>query len=243
MSKRERIMLTRSAEDCARWAAELAQRGVDPIVFPCIDTEIIDTAATRARLRRALRDADWLVFTSQRGVGAFVALAGSRVPSRTRIATVGAATAGAAQTEFGRAELIGERGTAADLADDLLAAAAPGERLLLVLAANAAATLERKLAVAGHDVSRVDVYRTIPKPMLWPKRAFSTFAADWVFLASPSSSTGFTNQVELDCAASAATIGPTTTAAARDLGFSTIRQAREQSLSGLLEAIGCPART
>jgi uroporphyrinogen-III synthase len=111
--------------------------------------------------------------------------------------------------------------------------------VLLALAANAAATLEDALAAAGHRVTRSDVYRTIPKPELRPKRRLSTFAADCVFLASPSASRGFTNQVELDCDARIVTIGPTTTAAARAHGLRATRQARTPSLSGLLEAIEC----
>lgn len=238
-TKRERIMLTRSAEDCAAWAAELERRGADAIVFPCIDTEIIDNDVTRAALAAALHDAHWLVFTSKRGVGAFVELHGAALPAATKVAAVGDATADAARSLLGRADLVGQRGTAAELAEDLVAATAAGTRVLLVLAENAAATLERKLEAAGRAVTRIDVYRTIPKPETHPKRRLSTFAADWVFLASPSSSTGFVNQIELDCDARVVTIGPTTTAAARRHGLGALREARLPSLNGLLEAIEC----
>lgn len=238
-TKRERIMLTRSEEDCAEWAAELTRRGAEPIVFPCIDTEVIDTLGTRARLRDELRRADWVVFTSKRGVDTLIELVGQVIPSNTKIAAVGAATAHAAVMALGRADLIGERGTASSLADELIAVAGGDKHMLLVLAENAATVLERKLAAAGHRVERVDVYRTVPKPEKRPKRRLSTFAADWVFLASPSSSTGFANQVELDCDARIVTIGPTTTAAAHRQGLRTICEARAPSLSGLMDAIEC----
>lgn len=242
-TRRERIMLTRSEEDCASWSAELAQRGIEAIVFPCIDTEIVDTDETRARLRNELRLADWIVFTSKRGVGAFVVLMGHEPPARAKIATVGAATASAAVSALGRADLTGSRGTAAELANELVAVADQNQRMLLVLAESAATALEHKLAANGHHVSRVAAYRTIPKPALQRKRRFSTFAADWVFLASPSSTVGFANQVELDCDASFVTIGPTTTSAARRQGFRAIREARVPSLGGMMEAIECPTRT
>ena len=241
MSKRDRIMLTRSAEDCAAWADELARRGAEPIVFPCIDTEIIDDVETRAALGRAIRGADWLVFTSKRGVSAFASLCGRSLPDCARIATVGASTADAARAALGRVDLVGAGGTAAALARDLIGAAPGSPRTLLVLAENAATVLEDALSAAGHHIERIDVYRTIPKPERSPKLRFSTFSADWVFLASPSSSTGFTNQIDLDCDARFVTIGPTTTQAARTHGLDPLRQARTPSLSGLMEAIECPA--
>jgi uroporphyrinogen-III synthase len=242
-ARRQRIMLTRSEQDCSAWAIELAQRGAEAIVFPCIDTEIVDTDETRARLRHELRRADWIVFTSKRGVGAFVELMGRELPARAKVATVGAATANAAATALGRADLTGTHGTAAELANELVTVADRNQNMLLVLAENAATALEHKLAAKGHRVSRIAVYRTIPKPALQRKRRFSTFDADWVFLASPSSTVGFANQVELDCDASFVAIGPTTTSAARRQGFLQIREARVPSLSGLMEAIECPTPT
>lgn len=71
-----RILLTRSEEDSAAWARALERIGAVPVTLPCIDAEPIGDDTLGRALREAARDADWLVFTSRRGVDAFVRLAG-----------------------------------------------------------------------------------------------------------------------------------------------------------------------
>jgi uroporphyrinogen-III synthase len=55
------VAVTRSAEDCAAWAARLAACGTRALELPCISAEPIDDADLRARLAAAAADADWLV--------------------------------------------------------------------------------------------------------------------------------------------------------------------------------------
>jgi uroporphyrinogen-III synthase len=232
-----RVLLTRSSEDCAEWAERLAVLGAAPVVLPCIACETIDSPALRAALATAVADADWLVFTSRRGVEAFAAL-GGRVPARTKIAVVGGGTAAAAERTLGRVDLVGH-GTAALLAASLktggaLAAAA---RAVLPLAENAGATLERALIGAGAHCTRLDVYRTVPVPPTTPKRAMSSLGADNVILASPTAVTGFMHQVAVDVPVEVFTIGPSTSAAARAAGLAVTAEARTPSLEGILEAM------
>lgn len=233
-----RILLTRSAEDCAEWAEPLARAGLRPVIFPCISAEILETPALREALREGLAHADWLVLTSRKGVAALAALAGDALAARTRIAAVGASTADAARARFGRVDHVGG-GTAAALAASLQAggAAAPGTRCVLALAANAPGLLERALAEAGASCRRFDVYRTIPAPPSSPKTPLSCVGADRILFASPSAVEGFLNQVEMDTAVDVFTIGPSTSAAARSRGIIVTAEAHEPSLDGLLEAM------
>jgi uroporphyrinogen-III synthase len=247
MSQRgsHRILLTRSAEDCARWAETLAQCGFEAIEFPCISTEAIDTRASRARLARAARDTDWLVFTSKRGVEAFVTLVGDVSGLTANVACVGPATAAAAIAGLGRVDLSGAGGTAESLGNELIGLVGEDSRLhcLLVLAENAASTLESKLDAAGLHVERIDVYRTIPARPRKQKVRYSELGCDLVFLASPSAVTGFVNQVALDQTPAIVTIGPSSTAAAKRHGLPVRAQARVPSLDGLLESTQCPNET
>jgi uroporphyrinogen-III synthase len=222
------------------------------VVLPCISTETIDTRAVRTAAQAA-HGADWWVFTSRRGVEAFAALAVAAPNPHTRIAAVSDATAAAARSHFGRVDLTAADGTAQGLAAALLArgvdapapAPATGDRtaavpaVLLALAENAPATLERALSKAGARCTRLDVYRTIPlaAPPGSAKRALSALRADKIVLASPSAVTGLLLQVELDRDAEIYTIGPSTTAAARAAGLTVTAQAREPSLAGILEAM------
>lgn len=232
------VLLTRAAEDNAAWAAELEARGAHVVALPCIVTETIDSPALRAAAAAA-HGADWWVFTSRRGVEAFAALEGAPPAPGTRIAAVGDATAAAARARFGRAHLAGADGTARGLADALAAAGGmQGAAVLLALAANAPAGLERALTALGARCTRIDVYRTVPlAAAAGTKQALSALGADKIVLASPSAVTGLLQRVELDREADVYTIGPTTTAAARAAGLTVKAQAREPSLAGILEAM------
>lgn len=232
-------MLTRSEEDCADWAARLAQHGAEAVAMPCIRTEPIASPERKAALSAALAEADWLVFTSRRGVETFAELVATTPPGQCRVAVVGAATAEAAKAALGRVDLVGAGGTAASLAATLvdLGDLERHPRVLLALAENAADTLERTLHAAGARCTRIDIYRTVPAPPAEPRRPLSTLRVDNVVLASPSAVTGFVHQVDVDAAVSVYTIGPSTTAAARRAGLAVTAEAREPSFEGIMEAM------
>lgn len=234
-----RVLLTRSEEDCTEWAARFARHGVETVALPCIHCEPIATPESRAALAAALPGTDWLVFTSRRGVEAFVALEPLPLPAQCRIAVVGATTGDAAKAALGRVDVVGAGGTGAALAATLLDVGEldrhPG--VLLALAENAGDTVEAALAAAGAECTRVDVYRTVPAPPAEPRRPLSSLHVDNVVLASPSAVTGFVHQVDLDVPADVYTIGPSTTAAARRAGLAVKAEAAQPSFEGVLEAM------
>jgi uroporphyrinogen-III synthase len=238
--KGRRVLVTRSEEDSAEWAAELSACGAEPLILPCIHSERIDTPAVREAVGAALATADWLVLTSRRGVDAVAALTGAGVakPVRCRVAAVGDTTAAAARALLGRCDFVGE-GTGARLAAGLVAAAhvGAGTSVAIAVAANAASALEQGLRSAGATCTRIDVYRTVPAPPLAAKHALSALGADNILLASPSAVCGLVNQVVLDVPVGIYTLGPSTTAAARAAGLTVTAEARAPSLEGLLEAM------
>jgi uroporphyrinogen III methyltransferase/synthase len=235
---RRRVLLTRSEEDSAEWAARFAQRGAETVALPCIRCEPLATPDRKAELAAALPRADWLVLTSRRGVEGFTALDPPPLPARCRIAVVGAATAEAANAAFGRVDVVGG-GTAAALAATLvdIGDLERRSRVLLALAENAPDTLEKALTDAGAECTRLDVYRTVPAPRKEPRRPLSSLGVDNVVLASPSAVTGFVHSVEVDVPVRVYTIGPSTTAAARRAGLAVTGEAREPSFEGILEAM------
>jgi uroporphyrinogen-III synthase len=232
-----RILLTRSADDCAEWAEELTSRGATPVVLPCIESETLDTPELRARLAHGVPQADWLVFTSRRGVEAFAVLHPGPI-GKARVATVGPVTAESARTRLGRNDLTGDGGTAERLAETLLESGLLEDRphLLLALAENADNRLANALQGEAR-CTRLDLYRTIPAPAPAAKRPLSSLGADNVLLASPSAVAGFANQIDVDGPVDVFTIGPTTSAAARAHGLVVTAEARSPSLEGILEAI------
>jgi uroporphyrinogen III methyltransferase/synthase len=232
-----RILLTRSADDCAEWAAKLMGCDATPVSLPCIETEAIDTPELRARLAAAVPEADWLVFTSRRGVEAFAALHPAAI-GNTRVAAVGEVTGEAARQLLGRIDLVGRGGTASLLAATMLAAGVLVNKphLLLALAENAGDVLESTLGKSTR-CTRLDLYRTLPAPPTGTKRAMSSLDADNVLLASPSAVTGLVNQVDIDVPVKIYTIGPSTSAAARAQGLEVTAEAKLPSLWGMLEVM------
>lgn len=236
----QRILVTRTAEDSAVWAAELGKLGAYAVVFPCIECETIDTPEVRDALAAAVPASDWLVFTSRRGIEAFAKLHPRPVPSTIKVAVVGPATAALARETFGRADVVAPEGTAASLGEALADAARGSGLLSLVVAENAGATLEKRLGEAGLESRRIDVYRTVPAAVGGHEpRALSALGVDNVFLASPSAVAGFIERVTLDRHADVFSIGPATSAAARRHGLEITGEARRPTLEGLVEALQC----
>jgi len=235
-----KLLLTRSADDAADWAAALANEGAEPIVFPCIQTEPVTAPGLSDKLAAALATADWLIFTSRRGVEACAALVGTRLSPAIRLAAVGEATATSLREHFGQdnAVLVGG-GTARALGDALAGETSirNGAHCVLVLAANAGDGLAETLARAGATVERFNVYRTVPAAVKNPKRPLSTLGCDTVIFASPSAVTGFDNQVNVDIPRQMVTIGPSTTAAVRERRWDVTAEAREPTLSGIIESV------
>jgi uroporphyrinogen-III synthase len=234
------IVLTRTPEDAAAWAAPLQAAGARVTNLPCIRTEPIDDARTRRELAAALATADWLILTSRRGVAALTAmLPAGTVRASTRIAVVGAATAAAAEAAFGRVDLVSAGGTARSLAAGLVAdgRAEPGTRFVAALAANAGNVLEQTLAAAGAHCERIDIYRTIAHPPVARRRPLASLGADAIIFSSPSTVEGFLNQIERDDRCPAYSIGPSTSAALRGAGLDVAGEAPEPSIDALITVI------
>jgi uroporphyrinogen-III synthase len=233
-----KLLLTRGAEDSADWADVLTGEGALPVIFPCIETETFDDPQLAAAIAEAIQQAAWIIFTSRRGVDAFAHLFGTDLPPSVKIAAVGKATAESCVERFGSVHHIGG-GTAEALGAELAIdpSIRNGAHCLLALAANSGRLLERLLTGAGASVARYHVYRTVPIEPHGPKRALSTLGCNTVIFASPSAVTGFDNQVDIDTEAQFVTIGPSTSAAVTALDWNIAAEAKEPSLTGIIESL------
>jgi uroporphyrinogen-III synthase len=256
------VLITRSAEDCEAWAADLSRRGARPLVFPCIGCEPIRDPATEASLREGLRGADWLALTSARGAEAVAGLA-AELPLRLPVAVVGDKTAAAARELLGRVDLVAAAGTARSLAGDLAARwrrdssaplrafsprapAAPARsrrdgdaplRLLVAGAEHGRRDIEEALAAIDAEVTRVAVYRTVPAAEQEPREDLAALGVDTIFLASPSAVAGLLARARVPEGAAVITIGPTTSEAARAGGLRVAGEAAGRGLQAMIEAI------
>jgi len=237
-----RVLVTRPEDGGAVWAEELERLGAVPVLRPVLVTETLRGDATLARTRATLEGADWIVLTSARAVDALEEIAGRPLALPAPVAAVGAATARRAREAGLDVRLEAAGGTMPALAAELgraLGDPEPARPLPLVVHAGAEETrpgLERLEDQGRARVVHVAVYRTRPAPGL-PEAQREDLDVDVVLLASPSAVRGLLGRARIPDRARVVTIGPSTTAAARDAGLAVAGEAVTRDLLGLLRAL------
>jgi uroporphyrinogen III methyltransferase/synthase len=234
------IVVTRAREQASELRTELELLGADVVELPAIaiapvDFEVPDLA------RYA-----WLVFTSANGVDAFfdrgLTPAGldARALAPVRVAVIGPGTAGALARRGVRADLVPERFVAESLLESFPEPGAPGERVLLARAEVARDVLPEGLATRGFAVDVLPVYRTVTAaPDAADLARVRGGAVDAVTFTSSSTVTNFCDLVgELpDPQPLVVSIGPVTSATARDRGLRVDVEADPHTLAGLVTAL------
>ncbi|MFN8179196.1 MAG: uroporphyrinogen-III synthase [bacterium] len=235
-----RVLVTRPEDDAAAWAEGLASFGAVPVLRPSLSCETLRDTETGLRLRTALAACDRLVLTSARAVDALEEILGRPLSIEAPVAAVGARTAERARAAGLHVLLEADGGSVKDIASSLeqdLAAFAP--RTPFVLQAGAEETrpgLERLARSGAVRFERIPVYRTRPCPAV-PEGEREDVDVDVVLLASPSAVRGLVGRVRLPRGAHVVTLGPSTTAAAREAGLPVAGEAATRDLLGLLRAI------
>jgi uroporphyrinogen III methyltransferase / synthase len=244
------VVVTRARAQSGLLAASLARMGAEVVRFPTI---VVEAAEDSAPLERAAREAgafDWIVFTSGNAVDHFWGAlervgADSRTLGGVRVCAVGPATATALSERGVRADLVPSEALSERALDALLAAGDPsGARVLLPRARDARPVLADGLRAAGAEVVEVEAYRTVRSEAGAEELAerLRSGGVDLVTFTSGSTVRGFTELVGRDLGgARVATIGPITSAVARELGIEVDIEARDHSVEGLLRAIAAAA--
>jgi uroporphyrinogen III methyltransferase/synthase len=240
------VLVTRPVDQAADLAAALRVRGVNAVSVP---TVAVDYGAAQADLDRMLAaklyDADWLVITSSNGAAALagrLAATGRSLPSRTRIAAVGPATAQSLARAGLRVDHVPAQYLTVAIADGL--GDVDGQRVVLARADSATADLTQALAKRGADVVEVVAYRTIEGPprSREPLRAALQRDLEGVTFTSSSTVRGLLRLASpADRHRARATpafcIGPVTADTARRSGFDVAAVAEEHTSDGLAAVI------
>lgn len=242
----KRVVVTRARAQASDFAATLEALGAEVVQFPTI--RITDPADPEP-LRRAAGEADrfdWIVFTSVNGVGRFwTALREAGLDTRSlagvSLCAIGPATAAAIEMEGARADLVPERFVAEGVVEALLQETGlQGSRVLLPRAEEARSVLPESLREAGAEVVEVTAYRTVPdgsEAELLRQR----LRAGEIDLVTFTASSTVRNYVGLLGAetggARVASIGPVTSATARELGLPVHVEAEEHTIPGLMRAV------
>ena len=207
-----RVALTRAVGGNEALAARVREAGLEPVECPLVAVRRLPGGPVD------VRGYDRLCLTSRHGVEALFArgFEGELPP----VAVVGPGTAEALRGQGVKPEIVAEVST-----QEGLAAALPRRpgRVLFAGAEGARDVLAREL---GADF--VPLYRTVElRPDRFPD-------ADLVVLASASAARAF---AALGRAAPVVSIGPVTSAAARELGLAVVAEAETHDLDGLAEAV------
>lgn len=207
-----RVALTRAAGGNEALAARLREAGLEPVECPLVAVEPLPGGPLE------LSAYDRLCLTSRHGVAALFArgFTGALPP----VAVVGPGTAEALRAQGVEPDVVAGLSTQEGLA---AAVPRPPGRVLFAGAEGARDVLAREL---GADV--VPLYRTVElRPAAFPE-------AELVVLASASAARAF---AALGRPLPVVSIGPVTSAAARELGLDMAEEAVSHDLDGLTEAV------
>lgn len=247
-----RIVVTRARAQASSFAAALEELGAEVIQFPAIRIEPTTEPEELRSAAASATDFDWIVFTSVNGVAAFwAALDEAGLDSRAlrgpRFCAIGPATAAA----------IGARGIRADLVPGQYVAEAvlealdketvlEGARILLPRADIARETLAEELRARGAEVTEIAAYRTVPDGAGAEdlRRRLAADEIDLITFTASSTVRHFVGLVGRAIGrAKVASIGPVTSATARELGLPVHYEAEEYTIPGLIRTLREQAAT
>lgn len=243
----QRILIPRPKAQAAQTVALVRARGAVPIAVPAIN---LRPPPDKERFKTAVLAAstfDWVVFTSQNGVDAFLAEVeaaeqDARVFGTARIAAIGPKTAARLKRAGLRANLVAPEYVAESLVSALLSEQPVPRRVLLARAREAREVLPDELRARGVEVEIVAAYETElvagPEAEALVQGVRESSA---VLLTSSSVVRSLVlalgSHRELLADKILVSIGPVTTATARELGVSVQVEAQQYTVDGALDAL------
>jgi uroporphyrinogen III methyltransferase/synthase len=237
------VVVTRARAQASGLAATLGALGAEVIELPVIRiVPRIDSEQVRAAVQ-ALHTYALVCLTSPNGVRLlFEAMAAAgrdaRALANATVAAIGPGTAAALAERGVVADLVPERFVAESLIEALAGLELRGRPVLVARAAEARDVLPDALRERAAEVDVVALYETVAEE---PDPAALEAARDADYLTFTSSSTvrNFVQAVgdALPRHARVVSIGPVTTAAAREAGLDVHAEAERHDPSGLVEAL------
>ncbi len=252
----KRIIVTRTREQASRVAGRLLEMGAEVIELPTIEIRQVKSAS----LQRAVREIEnwnWVIFTSPWGVEYFLdevlAQRGDvRALANARLGVIGP------ETE----SKLKERGLSADLMPRVHTAEAlarqfgiqnsefriQNSRILLPRSEIGRDVVEKTLRKLGAKVQPLVIYRNVRPRLTWEIEALERVGADVITFMSSSTAENFAKLLQDPKVFSVSTrrvlrrckfisIGPTTSATLRKLGFRVHGEAKPHTLHGLIRCL------
>jgi uroporphyrinogen III methyltransferase/synthase len=243
------VVVTRARPEASMLAQRLTDElGAEVVEAPVIEVELLPPGEVDAALR-PIRDYALVCITSQNTVRPFFdALRRQGTDARglagVRFAAIGEMTANYLAASGIDPDVVPGRQVAEGLIEALEEEDLAGRRVLVARAETARETLPEALRERGAEVDVVALYRTVPAaPSADALEAAKS--ADYVTFTSSSTVRNFAQAVGdgFPRSARVVSIGPATSATARELGIEVHVEAEKHDVDGLVEALLEDARS
>lgn len=241
-----RIVVTRPREQAGVLSDQLRTLGAEVISLPTIEIRPPEDWGPLDRAVSELDRYDWLIFTSANGVRCFVERLDASDRDlrdvRAKICAIGPATAESLQQLHLKVDRTPREYVAESLLRAFSSRELQGKRVLLPRARVARDVIPVELEKRGAKVNVVTAYRTVVPEGL-ASRADRLFRGPrkphWVTFTSSSTVRNFVSvcPVQRLDGVRVASIGPVTSATARELGVPLDAEARRYTVDGLVEVI------
>ncbi len=243
-----RLLITRSREQAGPLQHRLEAEGADVSTLPLIEIGPPDEWSEIDRAQDEIQRFAWTIFTSANSVRFFCDRLfqrglDARALAPTRIAAVGLATATTLRERGLVPELVPELQSQEGLEQALAAIDLADQEILFPASSIGRTHLVEALAARGAKVHHLTCYANRPPHKVEIPAALAENQLDLAVFASPSSIHNFYQILGPDRSAAIfartqiAAIGPTTAAAARELGFEVHIEPAESSIPALVQAI------
>lgn len=244
----KRILITRTREQASKLRKALTEHGAQVVEIPTIEVRPL-WGEENLSIFQELSKYDWLVFTSENGVKFFFERLFSlgldvRALGGCKIAVIGPATMKPLQRRGIIADLMPTKDyTQEGLVEAFKEIDLKGKRILLVRAKVAREVLPLSLKERGAEVEILPIYETVkPKEVGKSLREAFQEGIDLITFTSSSTVENFfkileEDNLELSKEVILASIGPVTSQTLRERGYNPHIEAKEYTISGLVEAI------
>ena len=241
-----RVVVTRARAQASELVAMLAERGAEVLQFPTIRVVKAEDSEPLRRAVQQVESYDWIVFTSVNGVQRFwqeLRACGrdTRSLCGVSLCAIGPATAAAIELEGAQADLVPGEFVAEGVIEALRETGdLSRQRVLLPRAEQARSVLPAALRESGAEVDEVIAYRTILDGAGADeiRRRLVEGRVDLITFTASSTVRNFVELVGTEIGpARVISIGPITSATARELGLPVHVEAEVHSVPGLIDAL------
>jgi uroporphyrinogen III methyltransferase/synthase len=232
-----KVVLTRPVGRASALLEALSELGAEVVEVPLL--EVVPAPDGGASLRKglaALAPGSWIAVTSAAAVTGLLAASSLEQLGAYRLAAVGEATAEALVAAALSPSLVGDGRGGGALAMQIPPPSAPGEPILLALAAEPMPALGEGLIASGYTPIVATAYATVPRKL--SDEVISTIRAAEVLVLSSPKGVRLAAGALGDLRPEVVALGPTTADAARAAGFTRLVVAAAPGTAGVLGAFG-----